>query len=167
MNEQNQQHKVVIKNVRAELSQTERYKRARELADVMGEIESVQEQAKSDAQRHKSKVEELNSRARKLRGAIQSGEEWSDVQCREEPEERLGRVKIVRLDTDEVVDYRPMSLEERQVSLPLGNGKRKKKGGGEQWAAEAQAAADGAADGEQADPSVVIDPAPEPEPDPF
>lgn len=116
--QQSETPKIVVKNHRAALSEAEQRQRGRELADVLAAIEGEKEQAKADAQRHKSKIDELGAHARKLRSAIQSGEEWQEVQCYERPDERRGQVELVRCDNDEVIDRRPMTREERQLALP-------------------------------------------------
>jgi len=61
------------------------------------------------------------ARAGKLASMIRSGIEYSMVHCTETRDFRTKQVKVVRHDTDGIVEERAMTAEEMQQSLPMGD----------------------------------------------
>lgn len=54
--------------------------------------------------------------------AISTGKEKREVECLERRDDRLGVMQIIRGDTGEMVEERPLTLEERQVGMFDGSG---------------------------------------------
>jgi hypothetical protein len=91
-----------------------------EIEDVDQRIEAVSEQKKNLQKERDVYVERAKTKAR----AYRAGETHRDVPCREEREQvdvRNGGttkgVLVVREDTDEPIDWRPYSINERQGDL--------------------------------------------------
>ncbi len=85
----------------------------------MNAIDATKEALKSETQRHKARIQEFSEEERKLRIAIGTGEELRDVEVREVRNERLHQVDMIRIDTGETIDSRPMTADERQAELPF------------------------------------------------
>ena len=109
-------------SVRQKLKAGELHTKALRMAEVLEAIDETKREQKATAQRAKAKIDELKSELERLTQVISSGHEWIDVACREQIDERLARVNIIRKDTGETVDYRPMTPDEhhrsRQGELP-------------------------------------------------
>ena len=91
--------------------------KAERLANIHPEKLALQEEAKSSAARFKGRLEELEAEGAQLSQAIRSRMENRLVECVESPSPSRGVVDLVRKDTGEVIDTRPMTLDERQDTL--------------------------------------------------
>lgn len=86
-------------------------------------IKAEKAEANSDFNKQ---LKETRKEMRELVGVIRTGQREVTVECEERPNERRKEVEIVRCDTGQVVDSRPMTAEELQEPLfgkPKGNGK--------------------------------------------
>lgn len=101
--------------------------------DEQRDLIQRQYQAEADtvaAQRERAvKNREINARIAgnrktidEIKATIAAGEEDRPVACREERDFARCVVRVIRLDTDELVEERTMEPEERQAGLPLGEG---------------------------------------------
>jgi hypothetical protein len=66
----------------------------------------------------KSKLAAADLEIERLAKAVREGEETTVVQCYEQIHEQLGKATIHRCDDDRQVDERPLTLTERQGTLP-------------------------------------------------
>jgi hypothetical protein len=81
-----------------------------------GEIEKEKASAMADFKDRKDKTRnQIKSCAQKIR----LGGEMRMIECREEKDMMTHTVRIFRNDSDEMVEQRPMTTEERQQSLFL------------------------------------------------
>lgn len=62
---------------------------------------------------HRAEVKEAEERMRELARDCQDKSETRTVQCQELHDKTKGEVRVIRLDTEEVIDSRPMTEEER------------------------------------------------------
>ena len=93
----------------------ERAKRAAAFRAMVAEYEASK---KSAADHWKAKIELAENERDGLLDAIAMGTEERPVECLESREYRLGVVRVVRVDTGEVISDRAMSFAERQGTLP-------------------------------------------------
>ena len=68
---------------------------------------------------YKAQVEEIQVNISYLQGIVASGIEYREVQCEKVMHTHLGEVTITRLDTGHLIETRPMTPKERQMSLEL------------------------------------------------
>ena len=80
------------------------------------EITAAANAAKSD---YKHQLEAVVAERRLLQERIRSKQEHRDVSCEERHVYRTGKVVVVRCDTGEQIDERPMTDAERQTELPM------------------------------------------------
>lgn len=88
-------------------------KKAKEIVDVLTEINVQKEKAKP----YRDKVKELTLKVESLRHDITSKTEEREVTCVEERDFTHREVRVIRLDTDEVVESRTMTDEDRQEEM--------------------------------------------------
>lgn len=94
------------------LTMEERERRGSELAFVAGEIDRLEEQKKSATESFKSQIGTVEGRHRAIASVIRQGYEYRDVRCRRTFDYIERTVTVVREDTGEQVDHRPMNLKE-------------------------------------------------------
>ncbi len=88
-------------------------KKAAEIVDVLTEIIIQKEKAKP----YHDKVRELTLKVESLRHDIKSKTEDREVACVEERHYKTRVVRVVRIDTREVVEERTMTDDDRQEEL--------------------------------------------------
>jgi hypothetical protein len=103
--------------LKVDLTEEEFRERSIHLARTLDKVEDLETEKKSVADRYKSRISELLSGLSSYRAAIRDGWEMRDVECDEMMDYENGIVKIVRTDTLEVVDERPITDAERQLYL--------------------------------------------------
>jgi len=98
---------------------------AREVADrtssyfeTLNQMEDAIARFKAVKDEHNANVKFLNAQSQRLRHAADSGFEYRDVPCVEHFDFDRHVVIVVRQDTYETVDSRPMTDKERQMPLP-------------------------------------------------
>lgn len=100
-----------------QLTQEERMARAMTAAEKQGRYGEVEEHKKSVSSECGRELKELRSEIEDLQRAVRTGTERQDVQIETRRNEERRTVETVRLDTAEIVDTRPMTIEERQGKL--------------------------------------------------
>jgi fructose/tagatose bisphosphate aldolase len=99
------------------LTRDETREKADSLARKMGEIDGLREQKKEICSRIKSDVDRLANETKALALAVVSGYEYRDTECAVEMDFSKNEVRVVRLDTKEVLRSRTMTATERQADL--------------------------------------------------
>lgn len=127
------------KEIKVKVKKSDQELKKDELVNVDREIQRVANEKAGDMAEYNQELKVLRERQRKLLDVIKDGEETIEVECVEEADERRLEVKIIRCDTGEVIDRRPMTADERQVGLSEVT--EKKKRGGRKPAAEDSAEA--------------------------
>lgn len=79
----------------------------------------TESERKEVAAKYKAKIEGHSNEIKRLSRIISSGIEYREVECEKQFDWAKGIVQIVRLDTGEVVDERPMKPEEEQRTLDM------------------------------------------------
>jgi hypothetical protein len=89
------------------------------LAKVLSEIDETQQDLKSYAAEKKAHLESLAGQRQFLVLGINRGLGWKDVECRVMKDYTLRTKSIVRMDTGEVVEVKPLTLEDIQTDMDL------------------------------------------------
>jgi hypothetical protein len=92
---------------------------AKEQAQKTIEAARLDEQKKAVVADYTGRIKLLESRVAACAVMVDSEEEYRDVLCREELDERTLTVRVVREDTEEIVSQRTMTVQERQTAFPL------------------------------------------------
>lgn len=82
----------------------------RELDDAQRDIDAAKKSAKTT-------IDTLDARRRLLLEEVRTRQGFRPVECEESPDYLEGLMRVVRLDTAEIVRSRPLTAEERQVPL--------------------------------------------------
>jgi len=90
---------------------------AEELSKVLDEIKAIDEEKKAVVANLKSRTEEKEARCSTLQSLVRNKWEYRPVDCEETMDNNTGKVTTRRLDTDEVIEERDMTYDERQSKL--------------------------------------------------
>lgn len=96
-------------------------------AKLHHEIVAAEESKKAEAKAAADRIDRQKEKLRHLAGEISSKQEYRDVQVREEKEltyqgsNRVWVMQTFRIDTDELVDTRPLTYDELQRDLKVVN----------------------------------------------
>lgn len=94
-----------------------------DLAEKFSRHDEAEARLKSVSTQIKSEIATIDAQMSSIAEKMRSGYEYRDVECWIECLYDSGVIQIVRKDTGEVVEERPMTAEERQQKLPLGGEK--------------------------------------------
>lgn len=94
------------------LTEVEVHDRSQELARTVDEINDVEAEKKDVVKDFAKRLGEKRKRMNELANAITSGTEKRDIECSERVDERRHAIEIIRHDTLEVVETRPMTGEQ-------------------------------------------------------
>lgn len=89
------------------------------LAKVFADHSEAEARLKSVSTQIKAEIATIEGTMTSLSEKIRSGHEYRDIECRKEFNYTLGKVSVFRNDTDEVIEERAMTGEERQANLDL------------------------------------------------
>lgn len=103
-------------SVEVELTDEDKAARRIELESIDREIIRLEEQKKADNKVINGEIKVQKARKDGILAALDSGTEKRMVDCYEHFDERLGKVEVRRVDTDEVVTERAMTTQEREDS---------------------------------------------------
>lgn len=117
------------KEVKVKLDDAAVSERKNRVCHVDREILNVQADKAQALGEHNGRLKELRDEHRKLLTAIETGVETVEVDVLERVNERRGEVETVRCDTGEVIPEltRPLTSEERQLTLDDAGGKRRRR----------------------------------------
>jgi hypothetical protein len=96
--------------------------RAREVSRLLRSIEEKEDARDRAKKQANNEIEELRASVKRLSDEVHDGEERRDIPCERHFIYRIGAVHVIRTDTKEVIDQRPMESRERQTELPLEDG---------------------------------------------
>lgn len=91
----------------------------KELAIGFERVDNLEEQRKATNANFKSQIEGIVVAMRPIRSALKTGVEYEDVECDEQIDLDNNEVAIIRCDTNEVIDTRPITDADRQEGLPM------------------------------------------------
>lgn len=110
-----------IKQFPFQLDQAEKLDRGQQLAAGVQRIYDARDLQKDTTKQLKDAVLAAEKAVGTLREVVATGVEWRDVECEERFYHSSGEVVTIRMDTGESVGVRPMTMDERQHVLPLGD----------------------------------------------
>lgn len=99
------------------LNDTELRQRAKELGDAHIDKTLVESRKKAANDGFKMEIEQLDTKIQKLSGVTSRGEEYRPIAITTRKDFDRSIVETIRLDTNEVVDSRPMTGDELQAEL--------------------------------------------------
>jgi FtsZ-binding cell division protein ZapB len=104
------------RRLEVKLTEVELIKRGDQMADAELEIESLKEKRKA----LNVAIQNAAGLRAELAHAIERGTEEQPVQCEWRPDYPKNVFRLIRLDTNEEVDTRAMTAEDRNAALPFG-----------------------------------------------
>lgn len=109
-------NKTLTRELECDLTDEEKQKYGKILADKVNEIRAIEDQKKKVMSEYSTKLKSVRLEESRLAIARSSGKELRPVDCVERWNN--GVIEVVRLDTNEVVDVHPASIADRQVEFP-------------------------------------------------
>ncbi len=106
-----------LKEFSFELTDGEMREYAAQMANGVQDLEAMKEERKIEVKRRNVEIIALQKQVDELAGKVVSGTELREVDCEWQKNFKDAMVDLVRLDTMEVVDSRPMNDEEKQMGL--------------------------------------------------
>jgi hypothetical protein len=100
------------------LNEKERKAKAEELAATVEARQKHKLEAQNIASTARAKQKEFDATIATLTRDYREGSEARDVDCVEQTDSKRGVVHLMRTDTDEIVETRAMTAEERQGKIP-------------------------------------------------
>lgn len=114
------------RSLRCELNPDEQADRAHKSTELLRQRDAIDSEAKDAAKKAKEQVKQLDDLMRKNAAAARDGYEHRPVECEWHLDHVDGQARLVRTDTMDTVDVRPLSDQERQLGLPsIARGKKK------------------------------------------
>lgn len=113
--------KTIYRSVKCELTDGEKQELGVKMADALAELDEIEdtlENAKKQAKADSTRCEGIISSCKER---IRSGYEFRNVECEVRKNRATKLVLVIRKDTYEVIEQRPMSMEELQA-LPIEEG---------------------------------------------
>jgi hypothetical protein len=105
----------VTRSLKCKLTPEEVAARGQELANQIGDRHQVELEKKAEADKFKAQIQEIDSRCTELATEIRDKAEWREGEV---VAERDGdQMVLIRLDTGEVIQQRPLKDSERQVKM--------------------------------------------------
>lgn len=114
----------VTKNLECDLTEDELREFGLKMAVNLGEIAKAETQKKDSANVFKAQIDELSSDQRHLSRCIVSKTESRDVDCKIVYRFKDVEKDIVRLDTGELVETKPITASEQQENIDLKDSKK-------------------------------------------
>jgi len=108
--------KSFTKEIDVALTDTEWEERSKMLGVAIEDLEKAKAKAKESASAHGTIVKAVDKKVHDLGRAVRERKEERSVLCVERENTRLFRWETVRLDTEEIIDVRPMNDEDLSVA---------------------------------------------------
>ena len=99
------------------LTEPELLERGNRVADVLRDLEDLDEKRKQAAADFKGRIDVLDATARQLGKEIRTKTEYRMVEVVRETDYRRNVAEVVRSDTGEVIESRPLTPAERQMEI--------------------------------------------------
>ncbi|MDX1934774.1 MAG: hypothetical protein SFU56_19425 [Capsulimonadales bacterium] len=104
-------------NLPCKLTEDEVARAARESAQAVKERLNVEGEKKEANAEFKQRLEFYSNVVNKKSDMVRTGIEWRDVEVEYRFNYELGTVRVIRTDTGECIEDRPMSPNERQMKM--------------------------------------------------
>jgi hypothetical protein len=109
----------IKKLLRVELTEEEKRELAEGMAEKQAELESLEDEKKAVAKDYASRIESTQGEIRRKSSIYRQGWEVRETDCVEIMDYNRAEVRIVRLDTSEVLNRRKMTQDELTLPLPV------------------------------------------------
>lgn len=136
------ERKTFFKTVEVSVGEAESNLHKDRLVAVDRSIISTEAEKATAVSKFNDELKQKRKERIKLLDAISNGREQRDIECYQVADERLGTMFTRRVDTDQVIDERALTLEERQGKFPFKEGDKKPADGAEASATSGEAAGD-------------------------
>lgn len=90
------------------------------LASTMAEQAALEDEKKTVAAGYKVKIDTKGNEIFRLRRCVETGTEHRNVRCQVIVDAARAKVRVVRMDTGELVEERDATVKELQPFLPMG-----------------------------------------------
>lgn len=100
-----------------QLSDQEIVNAAREIAAQIRQLERLKFEKKANAKNYDGMIASVEEEIGSLRDKITTGKWETEVTCAEVPNYDTREMLVIRTDTDEIIERRPMSAEEAQTDI--------------------------------------------------
>lgn len=111
--------KTITRNLPCRLTEEELRQRGDALAETVQELAAEESRQTDVKAQMKARLTELEAKQTRFAITISRKEEYRDIQCDLFVNADRGLVDVVRRDTSEVVETRPITDDERQRALAL------------------------------------------------
>lgn len=111
--------KIIERNLPCILTDEERASFGRMAAHEVKEHNAIETEKKQVVADFGARLKESRKQIDTLSEKVDTGIEWRGVECRVQIDRYLGRVKITRTDTGEVIEDRPMTHDEGQTRMDM------------------------------------------------
>ncbi len=101
------------------LTEKEKTELSARIAKAISDKASIEARLKEVTASLKAEIAKCDAEIADAALQINTGSQYKNVDCQIERNYRLGTVTITRLDTGEIIRERPMTAEERQMTLPV------------------------------------------------
>lgn len=108
----------ILKTLECRLTDSEKMAAAKEFAVQLNEAKRLNLELKSVTAEMRQKIKEAMSTVNTKAEEVRTGVQKRDVDCDRVYDYDAGEVRVIRLDTDEVIEERRMLTHERQTELP-------------------------------------------------
>ena len=115
--------KTFPKKIAIHLTDRERDEAKNRLVVVDQEIHAIGDAKSRENSDFNSRLKDKRAEQRALLGAIETGSMEREIECYEVRDDRRGHMVTFRADSEEQVDERPLTADERQQELPGIGGK--------------------------------------------
>jgi hypothetical protein len=128
--------------IRHYFNDQERLDISNKMSEAFIEKSTLEADLKTVQSQFKSRIQEAMGQIGTLAQKLNSGWEMREIQCRVIKDYNEGVVRFESIETDEIVDERPMTLDERQMKIgdEVGDGEEEQESGGKTEGQETQAA---------------------------
>lgn len=106
-----------FRSMQVNINETERAERGRALAREVDSYAETERTAKAEAAAYREELKAKRAKIDLLARVVDTGRETREVPCHWRTQHARGIAILVRADTGETVDTRPLTSEERQAEL--------------------------------------------------
>lgn len=110
-------NKTEYRSVQVNLTEAERSERGKALAREVDSYTEVESTMKLEAAKYREELKAKRAKIDLLARVVDTGRETREVPCHWRAQHARGIAILVRADTSETVDTRPLTAEERQADL--------------------------------------------------
>lgn len=108
---------LIVKTVQVKLSEDDRLSVAEEIGELVNEISDKKRAFQLATAHHKALISSLVNRQETLLNALASGMHDVEIECRPDYDYKNGVVRLIDVESGDVVEEREMSRSEMQMSL--------------------------------------------------